>query len=252
LAESRLRRQRLDRLPAELEPADEEAGYALAEGCHELLAAAGLGGLVGHKIGCTTDVMQCLLGIGAPCSGRIFERTVQHRAGDVALHDRVTLGVECEIVVWLGADLPCPTGACSPTEAASAVAAAGAAIEVVEDRYADFTSIGAPTLIADDFFNAGCVLGDRNENADPYDLRSVVGTMSVDGIEIGRGSGSDVLGDPLNALCWLAGARARRGLPLQAGEFVLLGSLVQTAWISSPSHISIDLDRLGGATLTVH
>ena len=41
---------------------------------------------------------------------------------------------------------------------APSVAACMAAIELVDDRYADYRSLGTPTLIADDFFHVGCVL----------------------------------------------------------------------------------------------
>jgi 2-keto-4-pentenoate hydratase len=33
------------------------------------------------------------------------------------------------------------------------------AIEIVDDRYADWQTIGAPTLVADDFLATGCLLG---------------------------------------------------------------------------------------------
>ena len=33
------------------------------------------------------------------------------------------------------------------------------AIEIVDDRYVKWETLGAPTLVADDFFAAGCVLG---------------------------------------------------------------------------------------------
>jgi 2-oxo-3-hexenedioate decarboxylase/2-keto-4-pentenoate hydratase len=249
LAQARLMHRRLDRLPPGLEPADEEAGYALASDHHPLLTAGGLGGLVGHKIGCTTAVMQTFLGIGNPCSGQIFAGTVQHGSGKFGTHDGATVGVECEIVVWLGEDLLCPSGECSPAQAAAAVQACGTAIEIVEDRYVDYRTLGAPTLIADDFFNAGCVLGEQHEDLAAEDLRSVSGVMVIDGIEVGRGRGSDILGDPLNALAWLAASRGRRGRPLRAGEFVLLGSMVQTMWVSKGSTVRIEVAPLGEVAL---
>ena len=41
-----------------------------------------------------------------------------------------------------------------------AVEAYHPAIEIVDDRYVKWETMGAPTLIADDFFAAGCVLGE--------------------------------------------------------------------------------------------
>lgn len=42
---------------------------------------------------------------------------------------------------------------------ADAVEACMAAIEIVDDRYEDFHALDTPTLIADDFFSAGAVVG---------------------------------------------------------------------------------------------
>ena len=44
-------------------------------------------------------------------------------------------------------------------QAMAAVGAVMAAIEIVDDRYVDWRALDAPTLTADDFFGAGCVLG---------------------------------------------------------------------------------------------
>ena len=43
---------------------------------------------------------------------------------------------------------------------AGAVEAYMPAIEIVDERYADWPRTEAATLIADDFFAAGCVLGE--------------------------------------------------------------------------------------------
>ena len=98
-----------------------------------------------------------------------------------------------------------------------AVAGAMAAIEIVEDRYRDYAALAAPTLVADDFFGAGCVLGEERSDGRALDLSQVSARMLIDGREVGRGRGSDILGDPLSALLWLANDGARRGRALAAG-----------------------------------
>ena len=60
-----------------------------------------------------------------------------------------------------------------------------------------------------------------------------------------------VLGHPLEALAWLANARAARGLGLKRGEFVFLGSLVETKWLSAGDQVRIEIDELGGLELKV-
>ena len=81
IAAARGARRPLEALPAELQPVDEAAGYRVQRAAHELLVPE-LGGLVGHKIGCTSKVMQDYLGIAHPCAGGVFAGGV-HESGAV-------------------------------------------------------------------------------------------------------------------------------------------------------------------------
>ena len=54
--------------------------------------------------------------------------------------------------------------------------------------------------------------------------RSTCRRSRLRGSEIDRGTGSDVLGHPLNAVVWLAQDLARNGLSLKVGDVVSLGS----------------------------
>ena len=142
------------------------------------------------------------------------------------------MGVECEIAVRLAKPLPADRAPYDRASVAGAVGAGMAAIEVVDDRYEDYRSLDTPTLIADDFFNAACVLGAPVERWRELDLASVWGRMRINGSEVGSGRGGDILGHPLEALAWLANALAARGRALAAGDFVLLGSVVETKWVA--------------------
>lgn len=243
LAAHRLRPGAFPGLPEGLCPADLAAARRLQDATHEQLSAAGWGPRIGWKIGCTTPVMQRFLGIPEPCEGGIFQANVQASPGrfPAAAHHRI--GVKCEIAVRLGRDLP--PGEHGREALSDAVEAVLPAIEVVDDRYADFAALGAPTLLADDFFQAGCVLGAPVSDWRGLDLAELSGRMWVDGAEAGRGRGRDVLGHPLNALAWLARTLARRGQGLKAGEIVLLGSLVQTQWPPAGAGIAIEIEALG-------
>lgn len=232
--------------PAGLAPTEQTA-YELQQLRLPLLAAAGLGEPVGYKIGATTAAMRALLGLAAPCSGRLFASGVLGSGG--AFASARPVGVECEIVVWLGDDLPCPSGACSVDDARAAVAACGVAIEIVENRYLDFRASGAPLLIADDFFAAGCVLGEQRDDYDPTQLDAAVGTISVNGQMRSRGVGCELMGHPLAALAWLAAQAGARGHPLRKGEFVLLGSLTEPQWLNPGDEVRAEVEPLGAVTV---
>ena len=249
IAAARRNRTLLEPLAGDAAPQTEAEGYRIQDALHGLLAAD-FGAMVGYKIGCTRAVMQQYLDIAHPCSGGVFAKGVHESGASLRAGDYVRVGVECEIAVRLARDL-LPTEAPFTAEwVAEAIEAYLPAIEIVDDRYADWQTLGAPMLIADDFFAAGCVLGKPVARSAAPNLLEVAGRAVVDGSEIGRGTGADVLGHPHNALAWLANHLAADGNGLRAGEIVLTGSLVKTAWLKAGDAVVMELAGLGRVAVT--
>ena len=243
IAAARRARMPLGPLPAALR--DEAAGYRVQDRVHKLLTKD-LGAQVGYKIGCTSAVMQAYLGISNPGGGGIYASGVYDSGVSLRAGDYVRVGVECEIGIRLDRDLVATSELFTAENIVDAIDAYLPAIEIVDDRYTDWRTLGAPTLIADDFFAAGCVLGDPLPSAVPLDLLDVVGHAIINGVEVGRGTGADVLGHPHNALAWLANNLARQGKTLRAGEIVLTGSLTQVAWLEpGATEVVMELSGLG-------
>jgi 2-keto-4-pentenoate hydratase len=250
-----LSQQRLSLSPTTLDaaqrPKREEDAYALQDAVNGALTGTRLGAVVGHKIGCTTPVMQEFLGIPSPCAGKVFSETVFRGSAAVSRAQYRKLGVECEIVVEIGKDIEPGRQAYTRQSVAAHVEAVMAGIEIVDDRYDDYRALGAYTLIADNFFNAGCVLGTRVTNWHALNLATLMGHMRINGSEVGRGSGAAVMGHPFEALAWLANAYSRRNEGLHRGEFVFLGSLVETKWLNAGDTVTIGIDGLGEVSLSV-
>ena len=251
LADARLARGRFGSLPASLCPPDEATAYRIQAALHTLLSTQGEGGYAGHKIGCTTPVMQAYLNIHNPSAGGVLEREIHQSPATVTTRGTTQFGVECEVAVRLGTDLPPrPDGAPYVRgELAPMISECLATIELVENRYVDYGQLDAATLIADDFFGAGLILGQAPTNFDPNDLDQTTATMLIDGVDVGSGRGSDILGHPLEALAWLANSLNARGSLLRAGEVVTLGSLVATNWVEAGSTVTIINDPLGEVTV---
>lgn len=250
LARARATARRIDDLPAKARPSTPEEGYAIQHRLHDMLSDLGFGAVAGHKIGCTTTVMQEYLKIDHPCAGKIMRSMVFDNDATYSSARLCRPGVECEIAVRLAHDLPGAAEPYSRETVAAAVGAAMASIELVDERWTDFTRLPAPHLIADDFFNAGCVLGPEVA-IDPMTLDRLTGRMHVNGESIGEGVGSDILGHPLDALAWLANLRAGQGDPLKRDSFVTLGSIVKTRWIEKGDRVEMAIDGLGAAALSL-
>ena len=245
LSVGRLELKRMGGLPDPLRPRSEAEAYAIQELLHSRFIRTDLGPRVGYKIGCTTAVMQKYLGIFNPCSGGVFGSTVRRVSG-LFEHDRfLHVGVECELAVSLGCDLKSEGRLHDRETVVPSLESVMAAIEVVDDRWVDYSSIDTATMIADDFFGSACVLGEPVTEWSSIDLQGIGGSMYMNGEQLGSGRGADILGHPLEALAWLANSLEARGSYLRAGEFVLLGSLVQTHWVQRNDLVEIDIDGLG-------
>ncbi len=244
LADNRARPGPFEGLPDHCRPVTESDGYAVQAALRRALSGTALGQAVGAKIGCTTPVMQDYMKIDTPCAGTMFERDVHISPASLRFADFHHVGVECEIAVRLASALPDQPGI---EDLAACVEACMAAIEIVDDRYRDFRAIDTPTLIADDFFHAGCVLGPAVTDWQGTDLGAVSGRMTINGDIVGAGQGSDILGHPFNALAWLADSGLGDAYELGAGSIVMLGSVVQTVWLAAGDTVSVEIEGLGTA-----
>jgi 2-keto-4-pentenoate hydratase len=249
IAAARRNRTPLNSLGAGIAPQDEAGGYRIQRAVHDLLLPY-FGAMVGYKIGCTSAVMQQYLDIPHPCGGGVFAKGVHDSGASLRAGDFVRVGVECEIAVRLGRDLPASEAPFTADNVAQAIEAYLPAIEIVDDRYVKWETMGAPTLVADDFFAAGCVLGAPVARTKAPDLLEVIGRAVINGVEVSRGTGADVLGHPHNALAWLANHLADNGKALRAGQIVLTGSLVKTAWLNAGDGVRMELSGLGTVGVT--
>lgn len=177
----------------------------------------------GWKIGLTTPRMQQMCGVEEPIAGAVLEGRIHASPARIALADHVRLGLESEIALRIAHPLPDDP---SPAEALACVDQVCAAFEMIDDSGADYGKLTAVTLVADNAWNAGLVLGPAA--TPPASLAGRRGVLSCDGALVDEGTSSDVLGDPANALAWLARRMASQGSALAPGQWVSTGSIVPT------------------------
>ncbi len=219
----------------------------VADGVAAQIALAGLldaANPAGFKIGATAATMQAYLGLTGPAAGFMPDASLHGTGSSLAWNRFLQPGAECEIAVQLGHDLP--PGPCTPETARDAVEAVMPAIELVENRYEDLASFGAPALIADQVFHAAAILGEPYAGWRDADLGAIRGRLSVDGVGRGEGAGHELLGGPFHALAWLAGsAEAAAFGGLRAGQVIMLGSVCTPIWLDGPGRIDVVFDVLG-------
>jgi len=247
LAANRLRPGPMLQFDISDRPATVAEAYDVQDALHDVLAKS-LGPQVGHKVGCTSKAMQEFMNISNPAAGGMFADTVFEGEVRKPYTDYHRVGAECEIAVTLAKDISPTDGPFTRDSVADYVEACHAAMELVDERYADWRALDLETMIADDFFQAGAVLGPAVTNWRDLDLGTVQGKTLVNGEVRGAGTGADILGHPLEVLAWLATHKAARGQSLKAGEIILLGSMVQVQYVSPGDMVVVDVGILGSVT----
>jgi 2-keto-4-pentenoate hydratase len=239
-------------MPAPLAPRTVDEAYAVQAELHSLMTEV-YGPVAGYKIALTTPVMQQLVGFQAPIAGAIMAGTVRPSPVTLPRSDYVRLGVECEVAVQLGRALPAGQAPYRREQVDDAVGAIMPAFELVDDRQADYTQLAAHvlTLIADNAWNAGVVLGAPLRDWRRVDLTAARGVMGINGTVVGEGYGRDVMGHPIDALLWLANTLAQQGKSLAAGMIVMTGSIVTTKFVNPGDAVGLSMDGLGEVRLSV-
>ncbi len=206
---------------------DLEFAYAVQDALVARWQEAGKGHIAGWKVGVTSARMQAMVGINQPVAGAILAKRVHTSGAVLSCKDFVRLGIEAELAVCIGASIP-ETEVLDPEEVLHRIASVSTAFEVVEDRNADYTRLDAASLIADNSWNMGVVLGPPTPAREISTLIGRRGTLTVNRRIADQGMSEDVGGDPLRIVAWLASHLAKRGHPLLPEQWVMTGSIVTT------------------------
>ena len=245
-------RRNFEALPEHLNPVDDNEAYAIQD-CLFDLRKVEYGDVAGYKVALTSEVMQTMLSYPSPFSGPLHEKLIYQNPKTLHSSEYGRLCIECELAAVVGSDIKFKDTPYSAQEIESYVSTIAPALEIVDDRNADYQSITelVRTLIADNAWNAGVVVGNLTKNWRDIDIRNMCGTVSICGIETGVGFGRDVLGDPMNALAWLANSITSRGKTIEEGMIIMTGTMIKTQFVEPGDILEFNIPELGSVTAKI-
>lgn len=220
---------------------DGAAAYAIQKINTEKRIAEGRR-VVGRKIGLTARAVQAQLGVDQPDFGVLFDDMGYGDADPVPVRALQQPKIEAEIAFVMGRDLD----AAEPTmvDVMRAVEFALPAMEIVGSRI-DKWNIKFVDTVADNASSAAYVLGSTPRRLSDFDVRMCGMAMTLRGEPVSTGAGGACLGNPLNALLWLARTMARVGSPMRAGDIVLSGALGPMAPVKPGDVFETRINGLG-------
>ena len=201
----------------------------------------------GHKVALTTQAARAHLGVDEPCFGHILDARVYANGAEVPLAELADPHCEAEIAFMLGEDLKGP--GVTPAQVMAATRAVLPAIELVDIKVQG-DGIRVADVIAHQALHGGVIIGSRLIDLSTVDLRHEGVTVEYNGHLAGSGTGSEVMGNPINPIAWLANKIAEFDDYLKAGEIIISGSVVTPVRVQPGSHINITFTRLGSVGAT--
>lgn len=244
-----LARAEADRVPispirALFPPRDLDAAYRIQE--INIVRREAAGAIrVGRKIGLTAPAVQRQFQVDEPDYGVLLDGMALTHGGTLDFDCLIHPKIEAEVAFVLAADIT-ETDLDSIRRAVDYVAPS---LEVVDCRIRDY-DIDIVDTISDNAAVAYYVLGEQRGRLDDIDLPSVSMTLTCGDEIISAGKGSDCMGDPLNAVRWLARTAIAQGRPLRAGEVILSGSLGPIGVMRPGKAHTAVFTGLGAVTIT--
>jgi len=207
---------------------DLPAAYAVQQGLVQARIAGGVH-VVGRKIGATSKAVQDQLGVDQPDFGYLLSDMdvsfgAEADGRPISMRTLVQPRVEAEVAFRLGKDLDVPEDEITLELVRDAVEVALPALEIVDSRIGAW-NIKFTDTVADNASSGLFVIGTDPKPLSELEPVEVEMELSINGEVRSSGNGAACLGDPLEALRWLAVQSARFGDPLRAGQLILSGAL---------------------------
>lgn len=200
--------------------------------------------VTGKKIGVTSAPVQEMLGVFQPDFGFLTDAMYYPDGSDIPIAgNMIQPKAEGEIAFRLRSDLVGP--GVTEQDVLDATETIIPCFEIVDSRIDDW-QIKIQDTVAD---NASCgvyVLGQDEVDPRHYDLPALKMTIHKNGEFISEGLGSAVQGNPLTAVAWLANTLGEFGIPFNAGEVILSGSLAPLIPVIAGDEMSLEIEGIGG------
>jgi 2-keto-4-pentenoate hydratase len=200
---------------------------------------------VGWKIGFNVPAVQRILGLAGPVVGHLTLATAIVPGEPHSLAGGTRVGVEPEVAIHLGADVP--AGA-SIEAARDAIIGLAPALEVIDvDR--PFEDLEA--LCAGNVFHRAFAMGVTDPGAAGGALSGVAARVLHRGAEVASLDAAAAAGDLVEVVRFVAGFLAPFGEGLVAGDRIIAGSLIAPVWVAAGDVVVLELGVIGEVEVEV-
>jgi len=232
-------KKRFENLSGELLPVSPDEAY-LAQ--FQFQTRALRGPLGGFKIALSSITQQELCGINTPIAGGVFLKEIFHNKHRISLNEYHGLGLEFELAFRISKQIFPNDFKKRDLNLLSSIDNIYPAFELIIDRNADYKNLDALTLIADNAWSAGVVLGSPILNWENLNLEKLNSTLHWNAESIVTAHINSA--NPLNSLEWIINHLGKQGKTIPKGSIIITGSVIQTRKPSQGDKIIYKIEDL--------
>ncbi|WP_085993281.1 2-keto-4-pentenoate hydratase [Oceanobacillus senegalensis] len=203
--------------------------------------------VVGKKIGLTSKAMQEMLGVDQPDYGHLLKSMIYEEDSVVSLEQFIQPRVEFEIGFVLKEQLKGP--GVTVEDVVKATDYVVPAIEIIDSRIRNW-EIAFEDTVADNGSSVGAIIGKDSKPISDIDLPKVEMSLYKNDQFFDSAFGSAVMGNPVEAVAWLANAVGAYDISLDPGEIILAGALSKAVPIEDGDSFKAEFSNLGTVSAT--
>ncbi|WP_087972241.1 2-keto-4-pentenoate hydratase [Oceanobacillus rekensis] len=203
--------------------------------------------VVGKKIGLTSKAMQDMLEVSTPDYGHLLENMIYREDTAISLDQFIQPKVEFEIGFVLKEKLKGP--GVTIEDVIKATDYVVPAVEIIDSRIRDWKFKFEDT-VADNGSSAGAIIGKDSKRLSEINLPEVKMSLYKNDEFIDSAYGSAVMGNPIEAVAWLANEVGAYDISLNAGEIILAGALSKAIPMEDGDQFKAEFENLGTVSAT--
>ena len=238
--------QNFQNLPQTLMPENFEEAYETQKIFQK---NSGRGELGGFKIALASKVQQELCGIDHPIAGGIFANEIKTSPAIFELENFHGLGLEFELAVTLSADLKPGMEPFDKDNIKQFIKSLSPAFELIIDRNADYSNINPLTMITDNAWCSGIVLGRELPNWEKLNLDIIRSQLLWNDEAPQNAMIKDA--NPIESLAWVSNLLISLGRTIPKDSIIITGSVIKTRAPHKGDHIIYKIEDLSEVEIKI-
>ena len=246
LFNSRINKQRLDKLPHDCRPENINEAYDIQNKLKQKYLSLKENYLIGKKVGCTNLKAQEQIGINEPFYGNLFSKYSSLDNCNIFSKNFSEPYMEPEIAFKIKKDIDISKSPFTFDKIENYIESIVCSVEIVDFRFTmNLKEIGIENLISSNAASEYWIRNEKEFHVDEIDLNDHPIKVFINEKNVENGNTSNVLGNPKNSLLWLINKLTNEGETLLKNNFVSTGTCTKAIPLKKKSIIRVDFGKIG-------